>query len=128
MTRTIKQVADSNYRNILLGALADDAEKHRNEHLIEHAIKEARTDNTLLAQIMKKMLPDLKSIEAKVESISPFKLVLELPLPGKAVKTVESKAISGSISMPLPGSSPVKVEKPRAVNREPRGRKSKVSK
>lgn len=89
--QTPKQVAESRYRNILMSALDRDAEEHASEHLIEHAVKEARTDNTLLSALLRKLLPDLKAIEAKIDSESPYRLIIELPRP--VVNKVGSKQV-----------------------------------
>ena len=64
------------YRQLLHKALAADKLKHK-KHLLEYAVDKARTDATVLNAILKKVLPDLKSIEAKIDSESPFRLILE---------------------------------------------------
>lgn len=64
------------YRQLLHKALAADKKKHK-KHLLEYAVEKARTDTTVLNAILKKVLPDLKSIEAKLDTESPFRLILE---------------------------------------------------
>ena len=56
----------SNWRKIFDAAIDADTEKH-GQSIFEYAIAEARNDNTLLAVILKKCLPDLKQVESMVD-------------------------------------------------------------
>jgi len=59
--------------------------RSKRKSLMRHAIQEAYEDNTLLAAILRKLLPDLKSIDAKIIQDTPFRLIIDLS--DKACKT-----------------------------------------
>ena len=65
------------YRQQLDAALAKDSINHRNVSLIQFAVGQARKDNSVLNCILRKVLPDLKSIDAKIIGDSPFKLIID---------------------------------------------------
>ena len=64
------------YRQLLDKALAADRKKHKQD-LIQYAVEKSRSDATVLNAILKKVLPDLKGIDAKIDTQSPFRLILE---------------------------------------------------
>lgn len=66
----------SRYRKMLDAAMKAESKK-QGQTLIRHAVKVAYKDSTVLTAILKKLLPDLKSIEAKLDTDSPFRLILE---------------------------------------------------
>lgn len=51
----------------LLSALAKDKSEHDGQSIIEYFIGVARQDNTVLIALMRKILPDLRQIEATIE-------------------------------------------------------------
>ena len=51
------------YSKILIEALREDAKAHGGQHLIEYAIRKARTSKPLLIAILKKVLPDMTAAE-----------------------------------------------------------------
>ena len=56
-------------------AIAADTKKHK-QSIFEYAIEQARTDNALLAAILRKCLPDLKAVEAQVNTEKPFQFIV----------------------------------------------------
>lgn len=50
----------------LYRAMQKEAANHGGHDLVRHAVREAYTDNWMLAQILKKLIPDLKQIEADI--------------------------------------------------------------
>ena len=64
------------YRKMLDDAIAADTKRHK-ESIIKFAVRKARTDSSILSAILKKVLPDLKGIDAKIDTQSPFRLILE---------------------------------------------------
>lgn len=104
----------SSWRTDFDAALAADTKKHR-QSIFEHAIAEARTDNTLLAAILRKCLPDMKSIEAKIDGVQPIQLMIAVP--GRTVLPVD-EADKGALpdapealALPVvPQAKPIKTE------------------
>ena len=47
-------------------AIREDKNKY-NQSIFEYALEQARKDNTVLVAILKKVIPDLKQVESKVE-------------------------------------------------------------
>jgi hypothetical protein len=78
-----------------------DVEKRHKKSIIEHALHEAYKDNTLLAAILRKLLPDLKSVEAKVSQDAPFRLIIDMtpvkPKPRKSSKADKRKGRTTSV-------------------------------
>lgn len=68
----------SNWRKHFDAAIEADTKKHK-QSLFEHAIEQARTDNILLAAILRKCLPDMRSIEAKIDGEQPIRLLVAVP-------------------------------------------------
>jgi len=66
------------WRKLFDAAIEADTKKH-GQSIFEYAIEQARKDNTLLAAILRKCLPDMKVVDAQVEMESPFRLVIDLP-------------------------------------------------
>ena len=52
----------------LKDSLDKDADKHGGESILDYYIKTARKDNRVLIALMKKLLPDLKQVEAIIQS------------------------------------------------------------
>ncbi len=70
------------------------AKTNKRVPLFVHAVLECYKDNTLLAQILRKLLPDLKAIDIKATQDSPFRLIIDVTpqrKPGKA-KNKRSKS------------------------------------
>ena len=90
------------FTKLFRACLLADSKKHK-VSLIEHAIKEARSDNTLLGKILAKILPDLKSVDVKTTQGSPFRLILDctpkLPTTNQAQATIQAPATT---SLPAP--------------------------
>ena len=91
----------SNWRKLFDAAIEADTEKH-GQSIFEHAIEQARTDNTLLAAILRKCLPDMKAVEVKGDTQIPFQFIIErsngepvaLPAP---TKQISSKVVADHI-------------------------------
>lgn len=65
------------YRKLLERAIAAEA-KRQKKTLLQHAVSLAYKDVTVLNTILRKVLPDLRSIDAKITSAGPFKLIIEV--------------------------------------------------
>ena len=52
----------------LKDSLDKDANKHDGENILDYYIRMARKDNRVLIALMKKLLPDLKQVEAIIQS------------------------------------------------------------
>ena len=77
------------------------------QSIMEHFVRTAYNDNNVLKALMNKILPDLKSIDAKIVQQSPYKLILDVrtlatPLiePENRVKQIESNIIDSIINLP----------------------------
>lgn len=68
----------SNWRKQLDGAI-ESVEKKQNKSLLIHAVEQAFIDNGMLGNLMRKLLPDLKSIEARIEGKHPIQLLVAIP-------------------------------------------------
>lgn len=77
------------WRKLFDAAIAVDTKKHK-QSIFEHAIAEARKDNTLLASILRKCLPDLKAVDTKIEEQVPFRFIV-VP-PGVSVEEADELA------------------------------------
>ena len=85
----------SEYRLLLDAAMAAES-KVQKISLLRHAIRQAYTDNTVLIAIVRKLLPDLKSIDAKVTQATPFRLIIDLtdrPKTKRIKSTVKTKQV-----------------------------------
>lgn len=67
----------SEYRKLLERAINTEA-KRRKKTLLQHAVSLAYKDVTVLNTILRKVLPDLRSIDAKITSGGPFRLIIEV--------------------------------------------------
>ena len=66
------------YIAILNKAIIAEAKHHKGMDIICHAIQQAYLDNSVLVAMVKKLLPDLKSVDMKLDGSSPFKLVIDM--------------------------------------------------
>ena len=107
----------SNWREHFDAAIAADTKKHK-QSIFEHAIEQARKDNTLLAAILRKCLPDLKTLDAQVNTESPFQFIIErssgekVELPKPETKQISSKVVANPIE-PAVAKQKSKVAKPK---------------
>jgi len=69
--------AKSEFRKMMDAALAAES-KAQGISLIRHAVKKTYTDNSVLIAILKKILPDLKAVEATINQDNPFRLIIDL--------------------------------------------------
>ena len=46
--------------------------------IFEHFVRRAYHDDTVLKALMSKLMPDLKSVDARVTQVSPFRLIIDL--------------------------------------------------
>ena len=74
-----KQV--TNWRGELMAALEDEG-KRQGLSPMERVAKAFFSDDDCMKNILKHMLPQLKSVDAKVEQESPFKLIIDMS-PGR---------------------------------------------
>lgn len=121
------------WRDDFAKAFSDDAKAHKDGSLFKHAIKLARTDSTVLIAILRKVLPDLKTVEAIVSGDLPIQLLVAIPgqapmpITGAGVKELPSagvKPIGLSLPLPKPVASSVIDSKPDSpATRKPRKRK-----
>lgn len=81
---------------------AQTLEKGKKFNYYEYAVQASLTDNTLLAKILGKILPDLKAIDVDITQDSPYRLIIEFPQ--HRADKVEQEAIEGVKGVPaLPG-------------------------
>ena len=66
----------SDFRKMMDAALTAES-KAKGISLIRHAVKQAYKDNAVLVAILRKVLPDLKAVDAKINEASPFKLIID---------------------------------------------------
>ena len=85
----------SNWRKDFDAAIKADTEKH-GQSIFELAIEQARTDSTLMAAILRKCLPDMKSIEAKIDGDMPIQLLVAVPGQNRAAELTDG----GSLALP----------------------------
>jgi hypothetical protein len=67
----------SEYRKMLDLAMKAKTKEHKMS-LIEHAVEQAYSDNTVLTAILRKLLPDLRAVDANITQDSPFRLIIDL--------------------------------------------------
>lgn len=83
----------SEYRKLLDIALRAAAKK-KQKTLIQRAVELAYTDNTVLCTILRKVLPDLRNVEAKVTTDGPFRLIIEVAPRGEKAVEGTSESIT----------------------------------
>ena len=92
----------SNWRKLFDAAIEADTKKH-GQSIFEYALEQARKDNTVLVAILRKCLPDMKAIEAKVDTVIPFQFIIhrssgeQVPLPEPETKQISSKVLDNPI-------------------------------
>jgi hypothetical protein len=127
------------------------AEKKRGKKYLRHIVLMSYDDNTLAAQILRKLLPDLKSVEAVLDTNAPIQLLVAIPgqavlsqgaptiaLPSpmpQAAKTIEAQ-VTDTVKPPVAGppGRPKKLgrpkgskdSKPRKVAKHRKGRKRDI--
>lgn len=50
--------------------------KRKGKKFWEHVAEQAYTDNSVLNAILRKLVPDLKSLDANITQLEPFRLIL----------------------------------------------------
>lgn len=65
----------SDTRKLLEDAIASEAKK-RGKSLYQHLVERAYLDDTVLVALARKLMPDLKSIDANIGQLEPFRLIL----------------------------------------------------
>ena len=80
------------YRQLLEQAMKAEQNVQK-VSLLRHAIKMAYSDNAVLIAIVRKLLPDLKSVDMKTVGDSPFRLIIDLTgkTTGKRTKGIKDK-------------------------------------
>jgi hypothetical protein len=62
-------------RKLLEAAIAAESKK-RGKSLYQHMVERAFEDDTVLLGLARKLLPDLRSIDANIGQLEPFRLIL----------------------------------------------------
>lgn len=73
-----KKGTTNKYRITDLVKAIQEVEEEENITLLKHFIKRALKSDPSMNNLMKKLLPDLKAVEAKVEQEAPFRLIVEM--------------------------------------------------
>lgn len=83
VARGLRKGVTNKYKITDLVAAIKEVEEEEGIELLKHFIRRAFKSDPTLGGLMKKLLPDLKSVESKGDKEAPFRLIVELPGEGK---------------------------------------------